>query len=721
MTAAGENQPRRSSFAVTETLLENMSRQKLAQMAKDRGIAGWHALRKDQLIRALSPSRATPPNKLKKKPPASAATPPRTKVSGTASPSGDSTPASPSGARLAPATPAQTLDHTCQKDRIVVLSRGSYLLHAYWELSRATLSRARAALGEEWHEARPILRVLDVSSEDTMSSAERHIRDVLIHGGVNNWYIDVLEPPRSYRIDIGYVSRRGKFYVLARSNVVTTPRAGVTDALDENWVHVHPSGRTFHFAIDAEMIVYGRTEPNATVTLQGEPVLLRSDGTFTIRFSLPDSRQIIPAVAVSADGVEERTIVLAIERYTKELEPVIHAHEDEGRDTVPVSSARPAGSGRFAIPQHISTTTRSLDLVELLEERLRASHTQMAMSPTRTGPISTHQRAFHFAIDAALVVYGSTEPNATVVLQGEPVVLLSDGTFTVRFPLPDSRQIIPAVAMSADGVEERAIVLAIERSTKELEPLTREENELASEGANDLSDAELVSRAQHADPERSTQKPIQEERQRGEESHTIKELASGDTIYHLRRPCRACYRTSLPEHVEFVVEGFEPVFIGRGESAPVAEADWIEQVHSAFQHLYRKMPFEMTPSEAARWTVLEQAVDVDAYSRQTPVIFRQLGKVSKVRHAPSEVLWIDGSKEAVGRAVAPAEFAGFTLGQWFEALVERDPGTWQVRRILNVVATEPVERMSRERLKKFWAALPTTSSLPRSLRDWKEE
>jgi uncharacterized protein len=60
------------------------------------------------------------------------------------------------------------------------------------------------------------------------------------------------------------------------------------------------------------------------VTLQGEPIKLRRDGTFTMRFSLPDSRQIIPAVAMSADGIEERTIVLAVERNTKHLEPVIN-------------------------------------------------------------------------------------------------------------------------------------------------------------------------------------------------------------------------------------------------------------------------------------------------------------------------------------------------------------------------------------------------------------
>lgn len=53
-------------------------------------------------------------------------------------------------------------------------------------------------------------------------------------------------------------------------------------------------GRDFHFQIDAELIVYGTTEPHAKVTLQGEPVTLRNDGTFTVRFSLPDSHRSSP-------------------------------------------------------------------------------------------------------------------------------------------------------------------------------------------------------------------------------------------------------------------------------------------------------------------------------------------------------------------------------------------------------------------------------------------
>lgn len=350
---------------MTVDALKDCNKKHLSQMAKERGIAGWHAMRKDQLIRALSAVRSATPPKSRKERPA-----PR-------SPKNVKRPASvPAPAPESPIRPMavpHALDHASQKDRIIVLARDSYWLHAHWELSRATLARAKAALGQEWHSAQPILRVLDVTSEDTTNAAERHVRDVPIHGGVSNWYIDVVDPPRSYRVDVGYLSRRGKFYVLARSNIVTTPKAGVTDALEENWANVqqqfdrvqNPStinakgtpasvdlndlfderlrrplssqsmrdlslgalpglGRRFHFEIDAELIVYGSTEPDAQVTLQGEQVQLRPDGTFTVRFRLPDSRQIIPAVASSGDGVEERTIVLAVERNTKELEPMIH-------------------------------------------------------------------------------------------------------------------------------------------------------------------------------------------------------------------------------------------------------------------------------------------------------------------------------------------------------------------------------------------------------------
>jgi hypothetical protein len=362
--------------------LQARTKKVLAEMARKKGIAGWRAMTKDELIKVLAgPARdaakgkAAAPARRRVRLPAQAAAARDTSVS-------SSPEEQVERSKYEVAVPTKDLSAKAPKelpsgygrDRIVVMVRDPYWLHAYWELTRAAVQRAEAALGQEWHGARPILRLLDVTGRDTTNSAEAIVRDIDIHGGCNNWYINVHNPPRAYRVDIGYLSPRGRFYVLARSNIVSTPRAGVSDIIDENWADIdekkadriyamsggydptasslelkqlfeerlrRPLGspaitsfgsgswlsgrqRKFWFQLDAELIVYGATEPNARVTLQGEPVKLRPDGTFTMRFSLPDSRQILPAVATSADGIEERTIVLAVERNTKELEPMIH-------------------------------------------------------------------------------------------------------------------------------------------------------------------------------------------------------------------------------------------------------------------------------------------------------------------------------------------------------------------------------------------------------------
>ena len=259
------------------------------------------------------------------------------------------------------------------KDRLVLMVPDPYWIHAVWEINQQSVLRAESALGSDWHSAKPILRLFDVTSQDTTSTSEAPLRDMVIHAGCTHWWIDVPQPPRSYRADVGYVSRRGQFYMLARSNVVTPPKAGATEVIDEaNWAaDIQKAGGTdrvlamstgfesasgpsqlkeffndqfkkphkdgmfgagaipnkmkkFHFELDAELLVRGQTEPNATVTLQNERVPLRPDGSFTMRFSLPDSRQIIPAVSTSADGLEEQTIVLAVERNIKRLDVMTH-------------------------------------------------------------------------------------------------------------------------------------------------------------------------------------------------------------------------------------------------------------------------------------------------------------------------------------------------------------------------------------------------------------
>jgi hypothetical protein len=85
---------------------------------------------------------------------------------------------------------------------------------------------------------------------------------------------------------------------------------------------VEPSIRPapgFWFVLHTELVVSGATEPDATVTIQGVPVRLRPDGTFSVRFQLPDGEQSIPVVATSRDGAV-RSITARVRRETSRFE-----------------------------------------------------------------------------------------------------------------------------------------------------------------------------------------------------------------------------------------------------------------------------------------------------------------------------------------------------------------------------------------------------------------
>ena len=58
----------------------------------------------------------------------------------------------------------------------------------------------------------------------------------------------------------------------------------------------------FWFNVNADLVIYGATEPDASVTIDGRPVSLRSDGTFNCRFSLPDGEHSVTVSALSAQG-----------------------------------------------------------------------------------------------------------------------------------------------------------------------------------------------------------------------------------------------------------------------------------------------------------------------------------------------------------------------------------------------------------------------------------
>ena len=379
----GLNQPigrvqRQEALLISVETLSAKTSRDLAQMAKNKGVPGWHSMRKTQLVNALikmakdkteQKRKQAKPNK--KTPLVSANISSRSKTAPVESAIGKKI-------RLQSAEQENLRNIVFQSasneapthDRIVLIVRDSFWMQAYWEVTKATIQRVKVALGPNWLKSRPVLRLLKITSRGNTNSFEEVAQEIPIHGGASNWFINVSDSPATYRIAVGYLmpsdGDKERFHMIAKSNEVLTPTSNVET--DESWSDItndvekyyslsggyepnivshqlrsvleEKSGQALHttafqnipsltrfsrqlnFDVNAHIVVHGSTDPFANVTIAGVPVEIESDGSFAVRMDLPNKRQVLPVIASSRDGTQRQTTVLAIERNTKVLEAI---------------------------------------------------------------------------------------------------------------------------------------------------------------------------------------------------------------------------------------------------------------------------------------------------------------------------------------------------------------------------------------------------------------
>jgi len=255
----------------------------------------------------------------------------------------------------------QELPSFYDQDKIILQVRDPRWLHTYWELRDQTIQGLKNKFGDDFYRAKRVLRVYDVTNILFNGFNANRFFDIQINDFANSWYVDTAGPGRVWCVDLGLMLADGRFITILRSNLVRTPLDGPSWVTDEEWMipeemfarlygmgfglgksspvggawqerikqGLFSSGlssspvkkeikeRNFWLKVDCELIVYGATEPDAQVTVQRVPIKLRPDGTFTLRYYLPDGKQIIPVKATSADKLEERTITPTVTRETK--------------------------------------------------------------------------------------------------------------------------------------------------------------------------------------------------------------------------------------------------------------------------------------------------------------------------------------------------------------------------------------------------------------------
>jgi hypothetical protein len=250
------------------------------------------------------------------------------------------------------------------EDVLALQVRDPWWAHAYWDLDAATYPRLKRDHAGDLEKSRWVLRSYDVSYINFDGTNAHRFFDTSVDRDARNWYLNFGAPGTSWCVDLGFILPDGRFITVLRSNVIALPLDGPSWVTDEEWMIPDdefrrlygmsvglgpnvssPVGKLwqerlkkditsggiasmgspvkrplvklpFWMVVDCELIVYGATEPDARVTVQGKAVALRKDGTFTLRFALPDGQQVIPVVGVSAKTGETRTITPTVTRKT---------------------------------------------------------------------------------------------------------------------------------------------------------------------------------------------------------------------------------------------------------------------------------------------------------------------------------------------------------------------------------------------------------------------
>jgi hypothetical protein len=260
------------------------------------------------------------------------------------------------------------LPETYGDTKITALIRDPEWIFIYWEISEET--RQKFGIPKGKHNKTMAVRIYDVTDIKFDGTNAISWFDVQINDYAISWYLKLPEPGRTYIVDLGFYGDDGLFKTIARSNTINLPSSEVSPYTDEEWMNItqesfmelfrlsgglnvkdlsgsenialllserlkeglssgafgsgslthQKSGemkaKGFWLIADAELIIYGATDPTAKVSIQGSPITLTPQGTFSCRFALPDGTQEIPIIAVNKDNDDVRQIVITIKRKT---------------------------------------------------------------------------------------------------------------------------------------------------------------------------------------------------------------------------------------------------------------------------------------------------------------------------------------------------------------------------------------------------------------------
>jgi hypothetical protein len=331
-----------------------------------------------------------------------------------------------------PSSESAELPESYGTQRLLLVARDPHWLYAHWDFTAEQLRKHNTASRDK----HLVVRVYRgaVSGDPVV---EQHV-----HPESRNWFLHVGKGGAKFVAELGYYNRGGKWETVATSAATFTP----PDVLsDDTSVRFETIPVEVPFKKLLELVKGAVAEHKPLIEIIQE---LRAAG-------YPE----LPRFVAGSDGGAAAALAWtpAQERALAEIISI-----DEVR-RVWMGSLEITELLRRSLMQELS----SIAAAQLARGEL-AGGAELGGVSSVSSPLGGEGRrkGFWFNVNAELIIYGATEPDANVTIGGRKIQLRRDGTFSFRFALPDGNYDLPVQATSADASDSRRAELKFSRATQ---------------------------------------------------------------------------------------------------------------------------------------------------------------------------------------------------------------------------------------------------------------
>jgi hypothetical protein len=299
--------------------------------------------------------------------------------------------------------------------KLFLVARDPHILFAYWDLnSEQYQTAARSA-----HDGKIFLEVY--------VPGEGRVQQIHVWENHRNWYLQVNRPDTAFFAQLGYYRNDGGFEVLARSGEIRTPRDTMSPNTEARFVTI-PFHISFHelFELIAQQVLPGEELADTLARLQKSDYELPFPAPVPRDLTVKESEELLEYLG----DVEVRRRMVGSFEITELLRKRFE-------------SALSSGQWNSSGGHWVSSVS----------------------SPFGASFGAARERDFHMHLNAELIIYGGTTPDAHVRIDGHDITLSKDGTFSYHFVFPNGQFHIPIEAQSGDGEETRGALLSFLRMT----------------------------------------------------------------------------------------------------------------------------------------------------------------------------------------------------------------------------------------------------------------